>query len=48
MIWNEIKEVHPDQWIIIEAIEAHTEGDKRVLDRIAVVDTFSGDNDLLP
>lgn len=44
MIWNEVKESHPDQWIIIEAMEAHTEGNKRIIDEVAVVDTFLNDN----
>ncbi len=44
MIWEDIKKAHPSQWLIIEAIEAHTEGDKRVLDNITVVETFNDDN----
>lgn len=44
MIWEDVKKTHPSQWLIIEAIEAHTEGDKRILDNITVVDTFNDDN----
>lgn len=38
MHWSEIRQSHPDQWVVIEALEAHTEGDRRILDRIAVVE----------
>lgn len=44
MLWNDVKKTYPNQWVLIEAIEAHTEGDKRVLDNIAVVGTFGDDN----
>ncbi|MCP5088574.1 MAG: hypothetical protein GY952_17430 [Rhodobacteraceae bacterium] len=38
MRWSEIKTVYPDQWLVIEALEARTENDQRLLDRIAVVE----------
>ena len=44
MLWEKIKKTYPNQWMIIEAIEAHTEGDKRIIDQITVVDTFHDDN----
>jgi hypothetical protein len=40
MQWNEIRAIYPHQWLLIEAIEAHTQASERILDRIAVVDTF--------
>jgi len=30
---------HPDQWLVIEALEAHSESQRRVFNRIAVVET---------
>ena len=39
MDWDEIKQAYPDQWIVIEAMEAHSEGGLRVLDRVAVIAT---------
>ncbi|HEY53004.1 MAG TPA: hypothetical protein G4N94_06070 [Caldilineae bacterium] len=40
MQWNEIRTAYPDQWLVIEALEAHTTPDsRRRLDRLAVVDT---------
>jgi hypothetical protein len=41
MTWNEIRRYFPDQWLVIEAIDAHSENGKRILDRISVVDTFT-------
>jgi hypothetical protein len=36
--WSEIRAAYPEQWLVIEALEAHTIGNRRVFDRIAVVD----------
>lgn len=39
MLWTDIRQIYPDQWLIIEALEAHTEAEQRHLDRIAVIET---------
>ncbi|WP_041274566.1 hypothetical protein [Desulforamulus reducens] len=44
MLWKEVKNIYPNQWVIIEAIEAHTEENKRIVDQITVVDNFQDDN----
>jgi hypothetical protein len=41
MKWQEIRDRYPQQWLLIEAIKAHTEHDKRVLDQIAVLGAYS-------
>lgn len=41
MQWNEIRERYPRQWLLIEAIEAHSADDQRILDDIAVIQSFS-------
>jgi hypothetical protein len=38
MRWTEVRAAHPDQWLVIEALEAHSANDQRVVDRIAVID----------
>ena len=39
MQWPEVRNAYPDQWLVIEALEAHTTSDRqRILDRLAVVD----------
>ena len=48
MLWAEIRQAYPDQWLIIEALEAHTTSDKqRHLDCLAMIDTcFDGSSAL--
>lgn len=38
MQWSKVREIYPEQWLVIEALEAHTEDNQRLLDRIAVVE----------
>jgi hypothetical protein len=38
--WPKVREAYPDQWLIVEAMEAHTEGNRRLIDRIAVIETW--------
>ena len=38
MVWSNIRQTYPNQWLIVEALEAHTTDDQRVLDRLAVVE----------
>lgn len=38
MRWSDIRAAYPRQWLIIEALEAHSDGHQRILDRIAVVE----------
>jgi len=47
MLWKEVKIAYPNQWVIIEAIDAHTEGENRIIDQITVVDTFHDNNKAL-
>ncbi len=39
MRWPEVRTNYPDQWLVIEALEARTEDQQRRLDRIAVIET---------
>jgi hypothetical protein len=38
MRWPEVRAAHPDQWLVIEALEAHSTENRRIFDRIAVVE----------
>lgn len=40
MNWQEVRNHYPDEWVLVEAILAHTEGDKRILDDLAVINTY--------
>ncbi len=39
MRWSEVRTAYPNQWLVIEALEAHSEAHQRLLDRVAVVET---------
>lgn len=41
MKWQEIREQYPDQWLLVEAIEAYSESGKRVVEELTVVNTFT-------
>lgn len=38
MRWVDVCATHPRQWLLIEALEAHTEEHKRIIDDMAVVE----------
>ncbi len=40
MQWQEIRSHYPDQWLLVEALQAHSENGKRILEQLAVVDPF--------
>ena len=40
MNWQEIRSHYPTQWLLVEAVNAHSESGKRILDEISVVATF--------
>jgi hypothetical protein len=38
MRWSDVRTAYPDQWLVIEALEAHSIENHRVFDRIAVIE----------
>jgi len=40
MTWQEIRSHYPKQWLLVEALKAHSEADKRILEELAVLDMF--------
>jgi len=38
MKWQKVRQTYPHQWLVIEALVAHTEENRRKIDRMAVVD----------
>jgi len=40
MQWQAIRKTYPQQWLLLEALKVHSEGDKRILDQLAVLGTF--------
>ena len=37
MQWQQIRERFPHRWLVLEATEAHSEGDRRILDDLSVL-----------
>lgn len=44
MLWEEVKKAYPSEWVLIEAIDAKTEGDNRIVEEISIIDTFKNDS----
>jgi hypothetical protein len=40
MEWQEIRAHYPHQWLLVEALNAHSQEDKRVLERLAVLGVY--------
>ena len=40
MKWEEIRHQYHQQWLLVEAIEARSEAENRILDDLSVLDTF--------
>jgi hypothetical protein len=40
MTWQEIRQHHPNSWLLLEATRARTEGDERVLEDLSVLERF--------
>lgn len=40
MRWEEIRQHYPQQWLLVEALKAHSEDNKRVLERLAVLGSY--------
>lgn len=40
MKWNEARKVYPNKWLLFEAIEARSEGGKRVVEELSVINIY--------
>jgi hypothetical protein len=40
MRWNEIRASYPEQWVLVEALDAHSEPNRRVVESMALLETF--------
>ena len=44
MKWEDVKKTYINQWVLIEAVEAHSENEERILDDISVIDVTGSDS----
>jgi hypothetical protein len=47
MKWKDIREKYPESWVLFEAVQAHSDEGKRIVDDIAVLDNFTDSNDAM-
>jgi hypothetical protein len=47
MKWQEVREQFPEQWLLVEATQAHSEEGKRIVDELNVINTFSDSLDAM-
>ncbi len=47
MKWSDVAQKFPSQWLLIEALEAHSDSEHRILDRVSVVETFPGSREAM-
>lgn len=45
MLWQDIRQHYPEQWLLVEALDAHSEANKRIVNELTVVDSFSSSPD---
>jgi hypothetical protein len=39
--WDQVRNVYPNSWVLVQAMSSHSEGNQRVLDAMNVLDVFS-------
>lgn len=40
MKWNEARKAYPNRWVLFEAIEAHSDAGKRIVDELSVINVY--------
>jgi hypothetical protein len=40
MTYQQIRQSHPETWLLLEALKAHSSGQQRILEELAVVNVF--------
>ncbi len=45
MLWEEIKKHYKSEWLLVEAFDARTEGDRRIVQQLTVLGTFGNKGD---
>ena len=47
MRWEDVRIHYPRQWLLVEAVGAHSVANKRVLDELAVVNVFTSSHEAM-
>ena len=43
MKWEEVRQAYPHQWLKLNILESHVDGDKKVIDDMEVIETIESD-----
>lgn len=43
MDWQTIRKLYPSRWLVVEALDAYTEGRQRIISELNVIATFGDD-----
>jgi len=38
--WSETQQYFPHQWVVVEAVQAHSQNNERILDKLVVIESF--------
>ena len=44
MKWNDVRNTCSNQWVIIEAVRVHSDGEQRIIDDLSIVEVFGNDS----
>lgn len=47
MQWQNVREQYPDWWVVIEALDAHIEAGRRIVEELSVVNVFSNPDEAM-
>jgi hypothetical protein len=47
MKWEDVRSRFPDEWVVMEAIKAHSENGSRYIDEVIVIDRFEDSFDAM-
>jgi hypothetical protein len=43
MTWEQIRTAHPSRWVVVEALDGRTEGNRRIITDLALIEAFEDD-----
>ncbi len=45
MLWSEVRELYPEQWVMVTAVESRIENGKQYVDEVAVIRPLGDDRE---
>lgn len=44
MTWNEVRKLFPNQFVKLEILKSHMQGNKKIVDDMAIIESVNDDN----